>query len=483
MTFFYRFPRLWRSSRRRSAEEDRAMLAARTRLTALAAAAGRTEAPPPPAAPDAPDAPAPAPAPGETANRVAGVCSGDAMLARKRAIRQGFNATQPVSSARDLHGRNGQMQLLTEGVLDRGNHALIFGARGSGKTSLTRVFANIADDQGYVVLYAACEPNQSFAELMSPFVSAVPPHCFDTPPTPAGSGPLPAGATPRDAVERLSGCTRARVLFILDEFDRIADIRVQHDVAAFMKMLTDAHLPVQIVAVGIASGLSRMIEGHPSLRRHLSPVFVRRIATRAVDAIIDRGAGTAGLTFTEGSREIVRSISCGSPYHVRLFCSLACLEAIRHDLAEVDRAAVLAAFRRAIRDWALTSEEDADLFQTLVGDGGCPRPVLEAAARMAADRDALSRQAMLDACGPAADAVLARLAPALASDPDDPDLLVFRDTLAPQFLLALLATAQPDHAPLRLHEDPDDDRADAEIAPAATAVSAFPPVARPIPLH
>jgi MoxR-like ATPase len=350
----------------------------------------------------------------------------------RSAIRKGFNSTQPVSQSAQLHGRHEQLELLTEGVLDRGNHALIYGARGSGKTSLARVFANIADNRGNFVLYSACEPDQNFGELMRPYAEAMAGGKVDL--------PTDRPVNPRDMTEVMAQHGRRRFILLMDEFDRVTDSAVQHDVARLMKMLSDAAIPVHIVAVGIASGLENMIEGHASLRRHMSVIPVARIEPQAVFDIIARGADAIGMTFTDASRETIAHLSCGSPYHVRLFCALACFEVIKRQRKTVDLPATLAGVARAVNDWALTNAEDAALFRKIIAMNVQHWPQLEAIARMAAAQGEFSpaRLKMDDALS---DRLLVQFHDALTVEEQE-DRIAFRDSLAPQFLLAMLFAAQ-----------------------------------------
>ncbi len=348
----------------------------------------------------------------------------------RSAIRKGFNSTQPVTSSSHLHGRQEQLELLVEGVLDRGNHALIYGARGSGKTSLARVFANMADDRGFVVLYSACEPDQDFGALIRPYVDALAGAPVDW--------PVDRPVNPRDVVEQIAPRARRRFILILDEFDRITDGAVQHDVARLMKMLSDAAMPVHIVAVGIAAGVDALIAGHASLRRHMSVIPISRIESQAVFDIIAKGAGSIGMGFTDASRETIAHLACGSPYHVRLFCALACFEVIKRKERKVDLPATLAGVARAVNDWALTNAEDAALFRKVIATNSPHWSMIETIARTAAAHGFITRHALADERG---ERILSQLRDALIIDAAE-DRIAFQDSLAPQFMLAMLFAAQ-----------------------------------------
>lgn len=372
-----------------------------------------------------------------------------ALDAMKSAIRKGFNSTQPVTVARQLHGRQEQMDLLIEGVLDRGNHAMIFGGRGTGKTSLARVFANVADNRGYLVFYMACEPGQSFTSLIAPFLDAVRSSDARAASAPLAPDPAPS-LSPRDVVEILADHGQRKFIFVLDEYDRITDHTVQHELARLMKLLSDAALPVHIIAVGIASGLDQLIEGHESLRRHVSAIPIVKIETPAVFDLITRGATYAGLNFTDASRETIAHVACGSPYHVRLFCALACFETLRQRKTMVELSMALTGMIRSVDSWALTNPGNAALFRETIALGASDWPLIEKIARAAATTPGGFTLESLDYNADSDTGVMDLLAPALRVHPDDGEI-TFRDSLAPQFLLAmLLASQHGDHSSLRV---------------------------------
>lgn len=99
----------------------------------------------PPAAPVV-DLPAD-PAPASTATRLIG---------DRRRIADTFDAARPVRTRGELFGRAVELDHLLAATLDFHQHAVIHGARGSGKTSLVRVLGEHADESGAVVLYFAC---------------------------------------------------------------------------------------------------------------------------------------------------------------------------------------------------------------------------------------------------------------------------------------------------------------------------------------
>lgn len=372
----------------------------------------------------------------------------EAMSSRTQRSRliQAFNAAQPVDDRYELLGRMGELNKLVDGVVERHQHALIFGARGSGKTSLARIFGDLADEADCLAIYHAATGDTGFSELLRPYLDFLPGAGR------AGSGAAAAEAVrllmerdfgARDLVSALAPLVSRRVFLIVDEFDRIEQAETKARMASLLKLLSDTRSPVQFLLVGIAADVNELLEAHPSLRRHIVAVQVRPFSARAVDAIIEEGSRRSGMAFPSEPRRLIAAAAAGSPYHVRLFCQGAGIAALEAGLDTVDAASTAAGLRAAFDDWSMVNPETATLFERL-----CRRPELREPL-LAIAREAALGQTVEVAGGRVSDA----LAPALAAT-GTPGLSVFADSLAPQFLLArLMLTASGDLA--STHPEPD----------------------------
>lgn len=361
-------------------------------------------------------------------------------LAESRAaLMSAFDAAHPVQRRRELRGRDEQLEAMFDGVLYQRKHAIVHGARGSGKTSLVRVFADHADRQGAVLIYLACDAHTDFAGLMQPFIRFIP------------AGNIPAGRErafraqadalgsdfgPRALVSMLVELAPKPIIFILDEFDRITDRGVQDALATTMKLLSDAKAPVQLLVVGIGQSVAELIEHHPSLRRHMVAIPVNRIADSEIAKLIDDGAAQARIVFAAEAAALVAEAACGSPYHARLFAYHAGLAGLNDGGETISQPAAAVGIRRAIDEWGRMNEADHELFARLATSASA-RPALMATARLAAREQWLVRERCEVDCSNA----LTLLAPALEGDNDRSR---FHDSLAPQFLIGTLLVSQID---------------------------------------
>ena len=364
----------------------------------------------------------------QVADRIDVVEQAGPILDRAKILRT-FDSAHPVRKRNELFGREEQLYELLSATLDLGQHAIVHGARGSGKTSLVRVFGDYADQRGAVVIYLACEPQMSFADLVRPYLQALPAAAIalnERSRFREELDALPSEFGPRDMVELVSERVSRPTLFIFDEFDRVTDPAVKAEVAAAMKLLADSLSSVLFMLVGIARDVADVVRGHPSLRRHMHVVAIGRIEPTSVEALIDAGEIATGLTFEAGARHVIARVSCGSPFHVRMFCHHSAISSLARGSTSVEQIDARAGLRSALRQWASMNVDDARRFVTLVEDPAL-RPELERVVRAAALADRLPADN---------DATYDILAGALAPDGSDTNSLVFQDSVAPQFLIA-----------------------------------------------
>ena len=361
-----------------------------------------------------------------------------------------FDVSQPVSSRDALRGRDSKLTALLSGTLYGGNHAFIYGPRGSGKTSLARIFGDYADEEGAVVLYMASIGSVTFTELMLPYIEQLPSTCFDPRDQELLDEALAQArqyCTARNLVNYLAEIKYSRVIFILDEFDRIESKETRSEVASLLKLSSDARLPVSFLLVGIAADVPELIDHHPSLRRHVTPVSIEPLTDNEVRTILDHCANLGGLTFTGEAKDHIANLSCGSPYHTRLFGMHSAVISLEEHSDEVSTAAVTKGIKTAFDEWHQFNSEDADLFLQLAeAEADHPDSLIDFARRAAFRRGLdvadIKKLVMTEAASGAIrdlSTAAARLGPAIKSEGD---LVVFKDSLAPQFLLVALELSQ-----------------------------------------
>ena len=353
-----------------------------------------------------------------------------------------FDVSQPVEQPEDLRGRDLEVQALLSGVLHRRNHGIVSGPRGSGKTSLVRVFGQYADREGVVVLYSACDDGTSFGELIRSYLEQVPSAMVD-----AGSIELfaqrvlsfGAESSPYQATGLFAMLKYSQLVVVLDEFDRITDPSLHDKISSLLKLVSDARLPVRFVLVGGNSAFADIVRIHPSLMRHISRVSTAPLSGDAIDELLSRCAERCGISFTASSMSLIKEVACGSPYHARLFGMHGAMTALADHASEVDLEHVESGLEDAFEEWSMLNPVDARAFKEFLQGSHGPANELVELARQAARQYAHddfavhweTKRAGPVATGPEGLAKLSQTVQVVDGH------ATFRDATAPQFLLAL----------------------------------------------
>jgi hypothetical protein len=358
-----------------------------------------------------------------------------------------FGAHQPVDNPRDLFGRQREIDSLAGAVIESHMHAVIYGPRGSGKTSLVRVFGDLADARGVSVIYLSCAGGGDFGELVIPYLAEIGATAFGmrADEFTQAVAQVRALPTPRSVAAMLARVQREDVILILDEFDRVEDKAAKGQIALLIKLLSDMRSRVRLIFVGISRDVGDLVDVHASVRRHILAIGLAPIARVEVERFIQTTSQAIGLQFDDEALSLLCWLVCGSPYHMRLFSLHSCLCAIERDQRFATAATVLDGITRARDIWRETNARDETLFAALVQSERFPLVAIETFAQTAAERleftpDDMFRALMgIEIDRSIAPKMIDAMSPALGRLEDSTDRLAFDDVLAPQFLLTFCA--------------------------------------------
>ena len=249
-----------------------------------------------------------------------------------------FAANRPVVAPDGLYGRHRELDQLVTSLQQHGS-ALVYAPRGYGKTSLVRVFGDIADALGHIVIYASCAKDADFAGLIQPYLDDVP-----------GLAPAVMPPTVGSVAARLANVRDASIVFILDEFDRIARDDTRSHVIDLIKDTSDLGAPVSFLLVGVATDAEQVLGYHPSVHRCITCMPLGRLSDSAIsDLLLDKSAAD-GLTMPSPVTRTILRVAMGSAYHAQLIGQKLVRRArdARHDAADYDD--LLAVFAEILDD-------------------------------------------------------------------------------------------------------------------------------------
>lgn len=276
---------------------------------------------------------------------------GSELLDRMRLVGEAFRPAAPIDRRDLFAGRTEQIGELFAVLGQPGQHAVIYGERGVGKTSLATVAAQMLRSSNILTARATCDASDDFGSVWRKaldeivirtesrgvgFVPAVD-EAVDT-----ASRLLVASVTPNAVRKALQAVTQRREIAIfIDEFDRLKDAGARTLFADTIKLLSDQLVKATIVLVGVADDIDELIREHASVERALVQIHMPRMSRAELAEIVTRGIDSAQMTIGKTAVERVATLSQGLPHYTHLLTqhsAHAALDARRTDvtLADID---------------------------------------------------------------------------------------------------------------------------------------------------
>lgn len=276
----------------------------------------------------------------------------EAALAR---VGEVFTPSHPVSVEAVFAGRESQRQRLRRAILEPGRHAVIYGTRGVGKTSLAHVVARELDPVpdrtptlDRYTLHTYCTRDDDFDRLWTGVARLVEIHHFGGAETSVrdfhgGERAVTDRAgvladtkdfvTPAMVAHTLAGASRS--VFVFDEYDAIRDEPTQEAFADLIKMLSDMPNSPTIVLIGVASDIDVLVGHHESIQRCTEQIQMPPLADHEVRSLVQSGMGLLGLTIDDSAVTAVARLSRGYPAFAHSMAKTACEAAVSENRTNI----------------------------------------------------------------------------------------------------------------------------------------------------
>ena len=291
-------------------------------------------------------------------------------------VRDIFTPHKPIDSLKLFCGRTTEVRSLIEHLNTPGQHALLFGDRGVGKSSL----ANIASELLLKPITSGrfykkrCDSTDTFKSIVAEPLSdvGVNIHLVESERRKAEGGKADVGifglgggvhtTTENKAKERglsselespgwvASKLAKLNALLLVDELDVLSDTSDRHKIAELIKHLSDEGSPFKVLLVGVAETSTDLTDGHPSVERCLRETHLSRMADSELKQILDEGEKALGMKFTQQAKTRIITVSSGYPHFTHLLALKAAEDAIAEGRKEIRVTDIEAATRRAVND-------------------------------------------------------------------------------------------------------------------------------------
>jgi Cdc6-like AAA superfamily ATPase len=282
-------------------------------------------------------------------------------LTRERADELSFEASRvftpaaPIDDRALFAGRRTQVRQVIDAINQKGQHAIIFGDRGVGKTSLANVLASFLPAGGVVMSRRInCDKGDSYNSVWQKVFSEIQPQDVAQVGGFAGVGQSPrvdatADIISPDVVRRqlMRWSSTSIPILIIDEFDRVDDA-YRSIFADTIKTLSDHAVPATVILVGVADSVDQLIAEHESIQRALVQIKMPRMSKDEIKEIIVKGLSRLGMGAHVDALDRIVVLAQGLPHYAHLLGLHASRAALDGMSLHVDIPLLDIAIRKAI---------------------------------------------------------------------------------------------------------------------------------------
>ncbi len=257
-----------------------------------------------------------------------------------------YRPSVPIDDPDLFFGRMHEKTLLYKTLVFPGRHAMIFGLRGVGKTSLIKITTQILNvETGQQIINHTCSSKDNYASIVFSILHSgkLNTNTHEEKNTRAGkiSGefklPLIGGIGAKTEANFETEITKGPVLethlsptffvnqlsekgfiIILDEFDRVKDKETIAQIAETIKRLSDTHSNTKMIIAGVATNSNELLDEHSSLIRNLIDIEVPLMCDEEIMKIIRYGEDRLSITFDDDVLKLIVWLSDGLPYFAHL---------------------------------------------------------------------------------------------------------------------------------------------------------------------
>lgn len=282
---------------------------------------------------------------------------------KESGVRDVFTPHTPINQENLFRGRMAEVQQILSTLNTPGQHVLLFGDRGVGKSSLANITSSklIKITEKELVI-KRCSKSDSFCTIFENVLMkcgidlSIQTKNISGNISVSGFGyqrSAEHGGFSNKAQSPSWICDKIKdlnILLLIDEFDSIQNKDDKHKVAELIKLLSDSNSSLKIFVVGIAASAEELTAGHPSVQRCLKEIKLDKMSQRELVDIIKNGSAKLNLNFTRDAMFRICRLSSGYPHFTHLISLKAAEIVIINELENIGIDEVNEAIERSIID-------------------------------------------------------------------------------------------------------------------------------------
>jgi Cdc6-like AAA superfamily ATPase len=239
-----------------------------------------------------------------------------------------FTPGAPIDEFALFAGRQTQIQRLSDTVMSKGRHAVLFGERGVGKTSLSNIFRfGLPHPDRVVHVYVQCTASDTFNDIWMKALRRI---AFIRDGQEYIAADLIRGIVTPDELElALANFSAGHIpVLVFDEFDRVRDTSAAGAMSETIKHLSNSPVPCTIILVGVADNVTDLIAEHHSISRALVQIRMPRMNPDELKEIVTSRLRGTPITITSDALWRISYLASGLPFYSHALGQASALKAI-----------------------------------------------------------------------------------------------------------------------------------------------------------
>lgn len=270
-------------------------------------------------------------------------------------LNQSFTPHMPVNKVDFLAGRQDIINKINDAIKTPGLHVILYGLRGTGKTSIAKVIADTISRKLFNPFIVSCNSSDNFSQIWQSvayqIMIAQKQVGFLQHNVAVVTGRMELDAPIKDpeGVRLFIESIGEPCLIIIDEFDRIKQHgQTQRLLTDTIKLFSDRNSDSKMIIVGVAESINDLFEHHQSIIRCAAQIKVEQMSVPELAEIIQKGYSNSKMTFEKGVDIRIAELSQGYPHYTHLLGLFSGREALSNNRTEVTLSDLDSAIPKAI---------------------------------------------------------------------------------------------------------------------------------------